>query len=654
MMPRNLGPAAARGNHLLLLALSAVCFAPLIEGGTTYIPVFILKLIVLAMLLLQTRLWLTGGQAMPVSLRLDFPLALVVLAALISLAAAPYKNMALTWVQLIIYYCLFYLLARTALRGRGSLMLPVAVLMFMAVIEMAVAVYQWHLGLERVSGTFFNPNMLAGYITVPAVFALSLIVNGDRRVAGRIGKALLAALFMASLATIILSGSRGGLVSFMAGSFIVLWLRSRRFSLVFAALLAVSVLLVPNPVKERVFSDEPFAYSRAGIWKSSLRMAADHPMGVGLGNFKYQWDRYNFPIEESAVRYGKKAGTAHNEYLHFTAETGIPGLMAIFAGIYVVLGGLWPPARSPASGRERSAAVGALGGVTAVLVHSALDSNFHEPGIVFMFIFTVCIGMEAGALQRARFMSSGVPEASKKRLAALVCVLAVLLAAWAVKQEAARYYFEKGGQAMKSSGPAAALMPTERAVFLDPSNAAYRERAASVQYALFKGTGDETHLKGAFEELFEAERLNPDYSRFPAVMASIKAEVADGLGDPAKRRALIESAIEDMGRALGSSPFDAELTYRKAALHERLGETGREEELLTRLRELEPNFLRGRYALALLYSRTGRNGLSRDECYSIIRINEGLSKKRLGKAEAGFVAVDMEKVESLLESAGGA
>ncbi len=606
------------------------------------------------MLVYQTRMWLAGGRGVSVIPRLDFPLAFVVLAALVSIAVAPYKHMALTWVQLITYYCLFYLLARAALSGRESPLGPVIVLMLVGALETAIAARQWYMGMERVSGTFFNPDMFAGYISVPAVFALSLLVSNERRTVGGITKVFLAVLFLASITAVVLSGSRGGLLSFFAGSFVVLWMRSKGFSVVFAAVLAATVLLVPNPVKERIFSDEPFAYSRVGIWKSALRMTADHPLGVGLGNFKYEWDRYNFPIEESVIRYGKKARTAHNEYLHFTAETGIPGFIAILASIYVLLGSLRSSVRNPVRQAFRPAAVGALGGVTAVLVHSAVDSNFHEPGTVFMFIFTVCIGLEAGGLTLAVPSGRLIPELASKRFSALVYLMVFLLAAWAVKDEAALYFFEKGGLALSSSGPAAALASTERAVLLDPSNAVYREQEASVYYALFKVNGDGKNLDRTFEALSEAEGLNPNYPRFPSVMASIKTEVAEGVKDPKKRRHLLESALADMDRALVCSPFDAELNYGKAELLLHLGETGAAEGLLARLKDIEPNFLRGRFALALIYSRTGRDGLSRDECYSIIRIKETLSGKHLSKAEAAFVSVDMEKVNSLLIGLEGA
>jgi len=629
-----------------------VCFAPLIEGGTTYIPVLVLNLLVAASVLLHVERWSRGLSPLYVRSTLDIPALLFIAAAVFSVFVAPYKYMAMTWLRLIVMYALFFAVARASMRGTGSLMPAVIVIMSMGLLETSVSVAQWVMGIDRVKGTFFNPNMAAGYIAVSVIFGVSLLVNRDGRVRGPAARWALAAFCAAGIAAIVLSGSRGALAAFAAGLLVVLWLRYRFVAVGVVLAMAVLTVVVPNPVRDRLFSKEPFAYSRAGIWSASISMAEDHPAGVGLGNFKYVYPRYAFPVEDTFIRYEKKARTAHNEYLHFTAEMGIPGIVAMLVLLFSLVRGLYSSVRMPVRPGEHAVAAGVLGGVISVLSHSLVDSNLHEPGTVFMFIFIVCIGLEAGAAHAGRVVGNNPPPDSLRRLRIMGLVLAVAMAVWAAMPEAARHFMERGKDSLKQGELVSALKDVNTALMFEPGNAAYHEQKASVLYALYGETKDDGRLADALDELEEAESLNPNLAHYPSMAAEIKMAVAPTLLDPSARRTLIESSAQDVGRALESEPFSAELLYRLAVLDYSLGDVAGAERALVRARELEPNFLKGRYMLAVIYSRTGRERLSKEECYSIIGIHEKLSKRRLGMVEAEFAAVDIGGVNSLLESMG--
>jgi O-antigen ligase len=637
----------------LIIAFITVCFAPLIEGGTTNTPVFILSLLVAVSVWLHFERWSKGGKPFYVRSPLDIPGLLFAAVAVFSMLVAPYTYMAMTWLRLITMYALFFIAARASLYGARSLLPACIVVISMGLLESVVSIAQWGMGVYRVRGTFFNPNMSAGYIAATVILAVSLLVSGKGQLRRPAARLALAAYCAAGLTAMVMSGSRGALAAFAVGLFVVLWLRYRFVAagVVFAVILLMVV--VPNPVKKRLFSKEPFAYSRTGIWTASVRMAGDHPAGVGLGNFKYIYPRYAFPVDDMIIRYGKEARTAHNEYLQFAAEMGIPGIAAMLALLYALLRSLYASVNSPASPEAYPIAAGVLGGVISVLTHSLVDSNMHEPGIVLMLILLVCVGLEAGAGHGGRVIGGG-PAASVTRIKVMGAILAAAFVVWVTLPQAARYFMEKGQSCLKQGEFSTALDYTETALALDPGNAIYHEQKASALYALYDRTKNPDQLSGCLAGLAEAERLNPNSAVYPVRAATVKMSVEPSVLNPAAKKALVQSSAEDIGRALESEPFNAELLYRLAGLDYKLGDISDAEESLVKARDIEPNFLKGRYMLAVIYNRSGRERLSKKECYSIIGIHERLSKMRLSKAEAAFVAVDIAGVKALLASLEGA
>ena len=82
-----------------------VLFSPLIDGGTTQLPVFIIRLVVLV----SAVIWLLGrtkeGELFLPQTRLDVCVALFAWWAALSLLWSPYKNASLQWVLSILFLC---------------------------------------------------------------------------------------------------------------------------------------------------------------------------------------------------------------------------------------------------------------------------------------------------------------------------------------------------------------------------------------------------------------------------------------------------------------------------------------------------------------------------------------------------------------------
>ena len=253
----------------------------------------------------------------------------------------------------------------------------------------------------RAYGTFGQPNPYAGYLGYLFPVAASLTLSAFdrwRRGRERINLALAAAcsaMTGALLMGIIMSWSRGAWLGVVAGSFVVIALRSRR-----SAILAVGALIVltlslaafgtgwmpgiianrvddlgsyiggPDPARTEI-TDANFAVlERLAHWRAGQRMFADHPwLGVGIGNYGTAYGDYALP------HWYLPLGHAHNAFINFLAEVGVIGFAAF---IFFWLGIAWLAGRAAASGDGYAAAlgIGILGAWAYLSVHSLFDNLF--------------------------------------------------------------------------------------------------------------------------------------------------------------------------------------------------------------------------------------------------------------------------------------
>ena len=290
-----------------------------------------------------------------------------------------------------------------------------------AVAQAALGLYQfafavgpeWFIlpgGFMRASGTFAQPNPFAAYLglCLPVALSLALWAGGRALRPGRTAADAAWAIYFAGAALVVAAGlaaswSRGGWLGAAAGVAAVIVLRSRRaalFSVVLALLLLAAALLgsvtpqaipaaVRAPVAARLaelpaffgagdvpaqeVTDENFAViERVAHWAAALRMWARAPwLGVGPGNYAAVYP------EVREARWEEALGHAHNIYLNVLAESGLIGMAAFL----LLWGGsaawLWRAPRRPgAAGFTNALAVGVLGVLAYLAVHSLFDNLF--------------------------------------------------------------------------------------------------------------------------------------------------------------------------------------------------------------------------------------------------------------------------------------
>lgn len=267
-------------------------------------------------------------------------------------------------------------------------------------------------------GSFVNHSHFAGYVEMMMPFALVMILFRTVNQEARLFYGF-AAIVMG--VAVVISLSRGGMISMLAGLFFVLLSslfvlrkrsgRSRQASRLPITALAsrvaagVFVLLMivggifwvgADPVINRVAitklsgeikpGEQTLYSSRGFIWKGTLKMIADYPLiGIGLGAYETIYSRYSGHDTASL-----RVAQAHNDYLQILADAGVVGgvLACWFLWLLVrdFLAGLRHPDPALAA-----LALGAGGGIFAMLVHSIFDFNLQLPSNELMFLLLAAI-----------------------------------------------------------------------------------------------------------------------------------------------------------------------------------------------------------------------------------------------------------------------
>jgi O-antigen ligase len=240
-------------------------------------------------------------------------------------------------------------------------------------------------------GPYVNHNHYAGLMEMLLPMALAVALSHYSNTVQKVS-ASLAAMLMAI--TIFLSGSRGGMVAFAAQITIlsVIILRHKRnraaFLVAILALLAValSVWMIDSSSVSRLASIAAEAHGeisggiRLNIDRDTLRMFGSRPLlGWGLGTFPEVYPQFRSFYTDFLIN------GAHNDYLQFLAEMGVPGLLAILWFVSAVYRNTWRKLEDWPSNINGSVALAAALGVTGILVHSFVDFNLQIPANAALF-----------------------------------------------------------------------------------------------------------------------------------------------------------------------------------------------------------------------------------------------------------------------------
>jgi O-antigen ligase/Tfp pilus assembly protein PilF len=629
----------------VLLLGSLIVFSPLIEGGTTHLPVLMMRLLLLGSALIWTIHRMRVGTIV-VTMNRFLPLVALFLGwAGLSLWWAPYKNPSVQWFISLLMYALLFGVVIQGIQITRQIRHIVMVLVGMGLCEgvLGIVQYVW-LGEARAKGTFFNPNFFATYEVMALSIVLGILSGVQRGEMNKWQNAVLWGIAAITFAAFMVAQSRGALLALVTA---VTFIGCYRFGKIALLVLIVSLVagtVIPNPLKQRmveISAQDPYAFSRIDIWNNSLERVIDRPLGIGLGMYKYTSFQYRFPIESNIVRYGKRAESAHNEYLQMAVELGVGGLAIFLLGI-----GIWgrevtEALRSDLESWERGLVTGLTGAVTGILAHGAVDSVFHEPALVILLIVCGGLVLALQTIKKPDISSRSLPFSYHPVRLALVLVCGAVLGFLAIQSAAGWYTHERGQTEAQAGRQGLALDWFRRASLIDPGTTGYHDAVARISVQLFHQSGDPKWLVKAVEEEEQAIALNPMDGRFPYRLGTIYGVLSEQKPAKAQRNLLLNQAAQAYEQAIRADPYSP-LNYMALA-NIRLSE-GRVEEAKSRLQRAvvtEPNFLPARAILAELSLKAGEHRVAQSEFDAIVAIKRKYEGWVLNDLEREFLDVDL-------------
>lgn len=275
-------------------------------------------------------------------LALDVPVGLFVVISAASILVSPDRGFSFyNWYNLVGVYVLTYFLVGQQVRSAREVRELLIALGAAAVLVIAYGFYQFIFGIDisamkwvdgeafpelrkRVFSTWENPNILAGYLDIVICLAFGLLVQAD----SRYKRIVLGALILAAAACLGMTYARGACL--VIGVIFVIYGMLRDWRVLAACVAIGAVLLIADPVLytrlTSVFTTiDTSAEMRLAFWESTIAMIEDHPfLGIGWGAYFMVYPEYDFYLQGADILIVH----AHNLYLNYAAEIGLPGALA--------------------------------------------------------------------------------------------------------------------------------------------------------------------------------------------------------------------------------------------------------------------------------------------------------------------------------------
>jgi O-antigen ligase len=193
---------------------------------------------------------------------------------------------------------------------------------------------------------------------------------------------------------LILSGSRGGIVSFAFQIGVLALLARRRgglegprlapLTLVALAAIALVGWIGAGRAIERfsmLHLGEVTTARRASILHSSLRIFLDHPVkGTGLGTLIVVYPPYETAYD------GKVVNHSHNDFAELLAETGVLGGLCGAVFLFILFRSARANFEAEQGHFSRALHAGAIAATAGLVLHSFVDYNLHIPSNLLLFL----------------------------------------------------------------------------------------------------------------------------------------------------------------------------------------------------------------------------------------------------------------------------
>lgn len=311
----------------------------------------------------------------------------------------------------------FWLLAALANRLRDRPWAPVWPLVALGVFQGVLGLVQAYIpgGEGLATGTYVNRNHYAGFLELclplTLFYAVAVLQTGRSRHGLSTRSALAAGLLFTAAAIMLLgiihSFSRMGFVAALGGLFVAgmaatggvgapAWRRRAGPAAIGLVLLLAFVFLPPDKLIYRfgdmASTEEISADTRIQIWRDTLALIRTQPVtGCGLGTYESALMPHKLAAPLHTVDF------AHNDYLQLAAELGLPAMAALLVLAGLVFRAAWRTARADMPPDDRARALGCLGGLAALALHSLVDFNLYIPANAMAAAWVAGLAVASGA-----------------------------------------------------------------------------------------------------------------------------------------------------------------------------------------------------------------------------------------------------------------
>lgn len=497
-------------DPVLILVGVVVTAAPLVLAGInpTWTWAVVMALIVASLLVHKSQQLASRQLSMRFGMFESLTVAFLVISAVSVIASVNFHASATEFLHYLVYVMLAWAVRKSAPDLRSLRFLVLAVVLgssMVAWLGIKQYVEQLHAGGGanwRIFSTFYNPNLLAGYLEL----ALPLCFVGAVVSSERASKMVLGFAFALNLVAFLLTGSKGGLLALGGATVAMLaaWALTSPHAVrvpvkrlvPVALVIALLIFLAGRPLLPRLLaafgSESNSSQFRWLLWKSTWQIFRDHPWcGTGIGTFASIYPKYAI------------AGftrMAHENYLQMASEGGI-GLAVVFLALLAT--GIVAATRVISSDDRESSlwGCGLLGSLVAFSIHGLVDYTWYVPGIAIALVASSSLAVslhDQCRTPQAVLMTVPLPGGRGTWIAATVLVM-VLLTLPLYAQCRLSYAAMLCDQIRSLPDEAAsgeALATCRRAVRLAPRCGEYYSQLAYMrsQTAIAKGDDDQANL----------------------------------------------------------------------------------------------------------------------------------------------------------------
>lgn len=370
----------SRQRILLGSLLGGLLFAcTCVDGATHHLAAFLLRCVIAVVCV---RLWPVTSQKIPIH-----DLLAPVFVTLVLLGYAPFSPNGGPGVQILVRVVLAVTIFVTFRMAHNRYSLTAITLSSCIACAHSIwSIAEWGILEEkRGTGGFFSPNDLAAFLAPLFVWNLSQVLSReeyptsdnqdhahtqscDKQLRDNpkvffkarlpkylqvFGHFLVSQKFLVFVLGVGLlsTGSRSGLLAAAVACAVLAVFRMHRHTILILILLTISAFAIPS-VRMRMLGDrDAFPFARVQIWKTSIALSLENPLGVGLAGAPEALRTEGVPVP-GPVRYPRRAHHAHSELLQAWLELGLPGLLAALSGPIALILLFWRRKNSSAK-REK-------------------------------------------------------------------------------------------------------------------------------------------------------------------------------------------------------------------------------------------------------------------------------------------------------------